>query len=474
MKSQALKYIPVNLANILISFGTIITLTRLLSAAEFGRYALVITTLNFFHMGLFTWLEASMARFHERAAVGGRLNTHFKTLYLSAISIGALSIPIGLFLIYTLPIDNRLRLLLTFALISSVLQLFYNLTMEAHKAAHRIGRYSAVHSTQLVLSFGLGVILIMLTPLKEAGPIIGMIIGACIAILVQLPGLFTRMRGSQFDAKLIREYFFYGTPICFALVLSYALENGDLFFIKYFMSDQAVGAYNAGYSLASRSLDFLFAWLAMAAMPIIISTFERRGKDGARKALSEYGNLLVIITLPTAMGIALVSNEVVFVLGEPVRNDAAIIMPWIAFAALLNGFINFYVHQAYVLAKKLNVLAAIMIVPVLVNIGLNIILIPLYGLHGAVIATVSAYIVALILSVIGALKVFGLPLPFQMLAKSAAACGVMALCVTNIPLGADWPDISIVLVKAIFGAVIYGLSMYILAPASIRKLLRLS
>tara|TARA_R110002020_G_scaffold42092_4_gene123632 strand:- start:1015 stop:2451 length:1437 start_codon:yes stop_codon:yes gene_type:complete len=472
MKSEALKYIPVNLANIFISFGTITILTRLLSAAEFGRYALVITTLNFIHMGFFTWLEASMSRFHERADKTDSLDSHFKTLYYSAAAVLTLLIPLLSFAVFALEVDSRMRLLLTFAIVSTAVHLFYNLTQECHKAAHRIGRYSAVHSTQLVLSFSAGILLVMFTPLREAGPFVGMIIGGLITVIVELPWLIIRMMGGRFKPALIREYFLYGTPICFSLILAYALENGDLYFIRFYLNDAAVGAYSAGYNLASRSFDFIFVWLAMAAMPLAISTLERSGEDETRRVLSDYGDLLIMIALPAAIGIALVSKEAVIVLGEPVRNDALIVMPWIAFAALLNGFINYYVHQAFVLAKKLQLLAAIMVLPVLINFGLNIVFIPQYGLVGALIATLCAYSVAIIVTVIAARRVFPLPLPVMTFAKCGLGCLIMAAGLYAIPFNEMWPDLITLFLKAISGGVIYVAAIYALDTAGIRKIIK--
>ena len=472
MKSEALKYIPVNLANILISFGTITILTRLLSAAEFGRYALVITAFNFIHMGFFTWFEASMSRFHERADKTDGLHSHFKTLYYSAAVVLALLIPILLFFVFAFVEDSRMRLLLTFAISSTAVHLFYNLTQESHKAAHRIGRYSTVHSTQLVLSFSAGISLVMFTPLREAGPFVGMIIGGLIAVIVEIPWLTSRIKGGRFKPQLIREYFFYGTPICFSLILAYALENGDLLFIRFYMNDAAVGAYSAGYNLASRSFDFIFVWLAMAAMPLAISTLERSGEDEARRVLSHYGDLLVMIALPAAIGIALVSKEAVIVLGQPVRDDALTIMPWIAFAALLNGFINYYVHQAFVLAKKLQFLAAIMVLPVLINFGLNIIFIPQYGLIGAVISTLCAYSVAIIVTVIAARRVFPLPLPIMTFVKCGLGCLIMAIGLYFIPFSKTWPDLITLFLKAISGGLIYVAVIYALDTADIRKIIK--
>ena len=54
MGRSMLAYIPVNLANLLVSFGTIVVLTRLLGSEEFGRYALAVISMHLAHMGVFT------------------------------------------------------------------------------------------------------------------------------------------------------------------------------------------------------------------------------------------------------------------------------------------------------------------------------------------------------------------------------------------------------------------------------------
>ena len=64
-----LSYLPVNMANLLTAFGTIVVLTRLLEPEQFGIYAVAMITMQFFHMALFTWMEAAMVRFQARACL---------------------------------------------------------------------------------------------------------------------------------------------------------------------------------------------------------------------------------------------------------------------------------------------------------------------------------------------------------------------------------------------------------------------
>ncbi len=471
MWKQMLGYVPVNLANIIISFGTIAILTRLLDGAEFGRYALAIASLHFIHMVVFTWIEAAMARFYARAERRGELASHLKTSYVTAISMGIIGLPIMMGLVYILPISATMKTLLAFAFASTCLTLTYNIGIEAHKAAHRIGRYSAIHSTQSLLGFSAGIILILVTPLREVAPFIGIIAGTVLALLIDLPFMLKQTKGGKFEKRRARAYFAYGMPICFSLMLAYILSQGDLFFIAHYMGDLSVGEYNAGYNLANRSLDVLFVWIAMAVTPIAITTLEQEGLEKTKKILKSYGEFLLLIILPAATGVALVAEPAGFILGESVREQAVSIMPWIAFAGVMNGFITYYAQRAFMLSRKTGTLAATMVLPVLLNIGLNIWLIPIHGLMGAVWATLMAYGVGLVLTLVVARRSFPLPLPLKALVQCTFACLVMAGAVLALPSAVDTlPDFAELLVKAGVGAVVYGFVAFAVNAANCREI----
>ena len=475
---QMLGYIPVNVANIVVSFGTIAILTRLFDGAEFGRYALAIVSMQFVHMTLFSWIEAAMARFYARAERKGELASHIKTSYVVAALMGIIGLPLLIGLAYISPFDDTMKMLLAFALSTTCLTLIYNIGIEAHKAAHRIGRYSAIHSSQSLIGFCVGILLILMTPLRETAPFVGIVAANIFALLIDLPFMLKRAKGGTVQKSRNREYFMYGMPVCFALVLAYMLSQGDLFFIKYFMGDEAVGQYNAGYNLANRSLDVLFMWVGMAVTPIAITALEQEGLEKTKQVLNYYGSTLLFITLPAATGIALVAEPAGFILGESVRSEAIKIIPWIAFAGVMNGFISFYAQRGFVLARKTGALAMVMIIPVIVNFALNMVLIPGYGpipemgLKGAIWATLAAYALGLVASIIVARRYFPLPLPWKALAKTSFACLVMAGVVASIKTPDTMPDVIELLLRAGIGATVYAIVAYVTNAANCRGLIK--
>ena len=295
---QMLGYIPVNLANIIVSFGTIAVLTRLFDGAEFGRYALAVASMHFVHMALFTWVEAAMSRFYAKAERNANMASHMKTSYAICLLLGLIGLPLFLGIVYCLPLDTHMKMILAFALGSTCLTLIFNIAIEAHKAAERIGRYSTIFTSQSLLGFSVGILLILMTPLREVAPFIGIMIANVMAILIDLPFMLKRMKGGKVEEARAREFFVYGMPICLSLMLSYVLSQGDLFFIKYFMGDTSVGQYNAGYNLANRSLDVVFIWVGMAVTPIAITALEHDGIEKTQEILKTYGSTLLLLILP--------------------------------------------------------------------------------------------------------------------------------------------------------------------------------
>ena len=102
-------YIPVNIANIVVSFGTVVILTRLLSAAEFGRYAIAVITMHFAHTLMFTWIEAATARFEARAEKNGDMASHLKTLYALGAGMSAIAAVLFTCAMFILPLSDVMK-----------------------------------------------------------------------------------------------------------------------------------------------------------------------------------------------------------------------------------------------------------------------------------------------------------------------------------------------------------------------------
>ena len=472
LSKSILSYLPVNLANMLTAFGTIAILTRLLEPAEFGIYAVAMITMQFVHMGLFTWMEAAMARFQARAEREDDVASHLKTLYI----LGGVTAVIGFAVIMTalnvMPLSSDLIFVLYFALASTCLQVLLNLGMEAHRASHRIKRYSLSFSSHTLISFTLGILFILYTPLNAAAPFAGIICGLLIVGGIDLLFMLKRMRGGNYQSKKAKTYFTYGAPLCIGLLLSYALNSADVYLIAAIMGEASAGEYNAGYNLANRSLEILFVWVSMAVTPVVVTAMEKEGTEQSKDVLKNYGATLLWIAVPAATGIALVSKDAGFILGEDIRDNAVMVMPWIAFAGLINGFMTYYVHRAFMLSGQTQKFVWALVLPVLLNIGLNVVLIPEHGLMGAVWATILSYTLAIIIATFLARRDYPLPIPLKAAIEIVVCSAAMATAVYNLPLGNMTPGFVTLVIKGSVGVVVYLLACWTLNVADCRNIIR--
>lgn len=466
-----LAYLPVNLANIVVSFGLIVVLTRLLSDVEFGRYAVAMITLQFVHMGAFTWLEAASARFQARAEKDNDVATHLRTLYQLTALLGTVLVVFFLAVLFVLPLSTELKTVIAFAIGSAGFQALFNIGMEAHRAAHRVIRYSLTYSGQTLLSFTIGIALVVFTPLRESGPFIGITLGLLIGLLIDLPFMLRRAKGGRYEPARTKRYASYGFPICMSLLLGYALNSSDVFIIAGIMGEASAGQYNAGYNLSNRTLEILFVWISMAMTPAAVTAFEKLGSEASQDVMRSYGASLLWLAMPAAVGIALVSKDAGFILGESVRAEAVTVMPFIAFAGLINGLVTYYVQRAFMLSGQTREIVWLMVPPVIVNIALNFILIPKFGLMGAVASTIIGYSMALVLAVLMARRHYPLPLPVRAFAQIAFACGVMAGAVSVLPIQQWEPGFVTLLIKGSVGAVAYVVTCYLINAADCRALI---
>ena len=170
------------------------------------------------------------------------------------------------------------------------------------------------------------------------------------------------------------------------------------------------------------------------------------------------------------MPLALVARPLAEALiGEDLREGAISIIPWIAFSGLLNGVLIYYVSESFQLAQKTLQRAALMIIPAVLNIGLNVILIPQLGLQGAVIATVASYATGVIVLALAGRRYLALPFPPLEFARIGLSSLAMWPVIAILPDWGSWPEL---VAKATAGALTYLVAAYVLNAGSARTLVR--
>ena len=457
-------YLPANIVQGVVGFLTIVVFTRLLSPEDFGRYALAFSVMTMTHVAMFSWLEASMARFWA-AERGAALASHFASLYRTALLLTAIYLPVVGLIVWLLPVDGAFRMALAAGLWGAPIRCLAKLAQERFRAAGEVRKAATLDIFVAVAGFGVGA-LFALAGAGGAAPLAGLAIAPLMALPFILPGELKHAREGVVDPARLRTYAVYGYPIAASLALALVLSSTDRFLLAAFMDEAAVGAYHAGYSIANRTLDVLFIWLGAAGTPALVMALERGGRDRLVVAAREQASTFILIGLPAAVGVALVAGPLSEVMiGENLRGAAAGVTPVIAVSALLAGLTTYYFHQAFTLGRRTGLLLAAMALPAGMNVVLNILLIPRFGVAGAAWATLISFAVGLAGSALIGRRVLPLPVPWEAVARCGLAALAMALVVTRLPHIGGFPEL---MLDASVGAIVYGLVALTLNAAGVR------
>jgi O-antigen/teichoic acid export membrane protein len=405
------------------------------------------------HTLTFTWLEAAMARFYAAEAEAKALPDHFATLYRGfGLLALALPVPVALALM-AWPMPVALKIAIGAGLASILVRSLAKLAQERRRAA---GDVRGAGLLDICMSGGgfLAGAGLALAGAGGAAPLAGAGAAAAICLIWALPAELKQLKGGHFQRPLASRYLAYGVPVSLSLILALAIATTDRFVLAADLGETSVGVYQAGYSLASRTLDVMFIWLGMAGGPAAVAALERGGKQALHAVAGEQSAFMVAITLPAAVGLALVARPLADVMvGPALRAGAAHVTPWIAVSALFSGLTTYYLHTAFTLGRRTRLLLAAMAVPALANLALTLVLIPRFGIAGAMWATAASYAMGALSSYALGRRAMPLPLPWATLAKAGAAALVMAGAVLLVP--AFGGPIELFL-KAGVGAFAYG------------------
>ncbi|MFN3669559.1 MAG: polysaccharide biosynthesis C-terminal domain-containing protein [Brevundimonas sp.] len=457
-------YLPANIVQGVVGFAAIILFTRLLSPEDFGRYALAFSVLTLAHVAMFSWLEASMARFWA-AQKPGEAHGHFASLYRTAFVLGAAFLVVAALGVWLWPADPLLKVAVAVGLAGAPARCLLKLAQERFRASGEVAKSARLDIAVTLggLAIGVG---FALAGAGGAAPLLGLGLAPLAALPFILPGELRQARGGAFEPARVRDYARYGYPIAASLALTVVLASTDRFLLAVYLDEAAVGAYHASYSIANRTLDVLFLWLGAAGQPALVMALERGGLDRLKVAAREQLSTFLLIGLPAAAGVALVARPLSEVLiGEALRTAAASVTPWIALSALLFGLTAYYFGQAFTLGKKTKRLLVAMAIPAALNVVLNVILVPRFGLIGAAWATAASFAVGMVATMLIGRRVVALPIPWEALARCGVATGIMALVVSRLP---SIGGIGELILDAGVGGIVYAAAALTLNAAGVR------
>jgi len=435
----------------LVGFAAIIIYTRLLSPETYGQYALVVTGAVLCNAVLYCWLNASLLRFlpqcrdKEADLLAAILGAFISVSFLAGVG-GAL--------LAMMWWDSVWGGLIVIGILLVWMQAWFAINLELVRSRLAPIRYGLISMLKAVVALGLGVVLV-LWGYDAYGALVGLLIGFGIAGLWSSWGQWTSFKGWRFDRELVKNLLSYGLPLTASFALAVIISSTDRFMLAGMVNESATGLYAAGQGLAQQTVGVLMTMVNLAAYPLILRTLESSGPDEARAQLRKNAILLLGIGLPVAVGFIILSPNIANIfLGKEFQAAGIELMPWFAVATLLASVRAYYFDLAFYLGKRTRIQMLVMGSAALLNVGLNFWLIPVYGLLGAVYASVVAHGIAVVLSAVLGRWAFRLPSVYGDIFRLLIAVLALAAVLLLLPNGDG--ILTLALSIALGGAVYLG------------------
>ena len=269
---------------------------------------------------------------------------------------------------------------------------FANLSRELLKASERAIPFILINLVRSVLIIGITIWLVAYLKMGAVGALYANFIGVAVTAFVSI-SIIRKYVSFSFDLSLIKKALLFGIPLIPHFLAHWVLAASDKVILERYTSLQQVGVYSVGYLLGSIMMLFV-----AACNNAIFPLFGRAKPidDSQTRTLAKMTTYYVLAISSIGLCIALFSREVIY-LAVPVSYHKAVsIVPWVVLGYFFMGLYSIPMGIVVLVISNTKPVSLYTTLAAVINIVLNILLIPRFGMKAAAITTAISYLVLFI------------------------------------------------------------------------------
>ncbi len=368
---------------------------RILGDAEYGKFvfALSFTSIAviFTDLGLF---DITVREFSRKREEEKQYPAILSLKIILSIGVFVL-IFISSFFISSDPIVQRIIWLLgIFLLISGFLNILF-----AFLRARQKMQYEAVAKIfQIVLIAILSFVILFVAPSAENLSYVYLIANLIVLILalVLFHYLIQFIRLS-FNKAIWKKFLKLSWPLSLGFVMGWIYVSIDSVMIGYFGQIAQVGWYNAAYKIIAVTV--ISATIISKSLYPVLSKFFVESKEKLQKIWDYQMESIIILAVPIVMGGFVLASKIINFFYGPDYSPSIIAFQFLVFVCAID-FLYFPYAVALVISNQQKKNFGLLLIGAVINIILNLILIPFYGFCGAATATIISSFIILVLAVL--------------------------------------------------------------------------
>lgn len=378
--------------------------TAYLSPAGYGKIEILVAASAVLLVVLRRGVSEGFFRFYFDSTDLIHRRTVVRTTFWFTMATATVALVLAT--VFADPLSHALQLgdepgLVRAAAIGLWAQMNYTQLTVVLRAEERSVQFVIATLANVLITIAATVLLVVVLDQGPLGALVGVFIGT-LAVYAVLLVLRRGDLGFELDRPLLRAMNKFGTPLIPAAVGLWAISFADRWFIAVLEDQAEVGVYSVAVRIASAvvflQLAFRRAWPSFA--------YSIEDDRDARTAYARVLTYVVLATSWVALGLTLLAPWLVRLLtSEPEFYRAADAVGPLAFGTVAYaGFSVISIGSGR--AKRTQGNWAVAGLGAVVNVVLCFVLIPPYGMVGAAVATLAAYVVLFLGMVVYGGRVF--------------------------------------------------------------------
>lgn len=433
-----------NALSVIIGLISFPILTRALSKEQYGVLSLINTTL-FISV---TFAKAGMPDgiirfFKDYNSSNESLHVFCSTVVIRGLIFSSLMVAAYiLFLPYIVHYLNiQSKYLVCFSIMA--IYLFFRplniIVLNFLRVTDKTAFYASINIFNRITSV-FGSLMLLLWFIKEFyGYFVGVIISELLVSLILFGWFFShyKVHLSQVSNSLSVQLMKFGLPLLFTELLYLLLAYVDRYLIVAYMGEGALGLYSVGYNLAAYVSDMIMFAVAYTVVPIYVGIYKNDGREHTELFLQKCLKYLLTLMIPIFFGYIALSRDIFLVLASEKYVSAASFSPIILLGSYFIG-LNSIFNAGLYLQKKTKTIMIVMLSALLINIVLNILLLPRYGVYGAALATLGASMLSSALTIALSSRYITVRIDMRTVFFYVLLSGVMFLAMLLIKTNLAW------------------------------------
>ncbi len=241
-------------------------------------------------------------------------------------------------------------------------------------------------------------------PISYTAGVFIVFITALLITKKKIPEVFKKSKNQ--GNNLFHQLILYSWPLIFAEIIWKVFKWTDSFLIGYFQTATEVGFYNAAIPIAFL-LTFSSDLIMQMFIPLINKEYSQKKMEVVKQLSQQVGKWLFFINLPILILLIMFPEWFLTLLFGQEYTVAARATQILSLGVIFLSFSGVSTRLIAMAGKSKKLLWNTLVVA-LINVALNIFLIPKYGINGAAISTTICFILTSVIVTIQAYKETGI------------------------------------------------------------------